>query len=66
MMLFNSCAMRLRKVGPNREKIRAELEKSSYAGISGVFHFTPGDHNGLEKNAFVMVKIENGTWQLLK
>ena len=26
------------------------------------FTFTPGDHNGLEKNAFVMVKIENGTW----
>ena len=28
----------LKKVGPNREKIRAELEKSHYAGISGVFH----------------------------
>ncbi len=56
----------LQKVGPNRDKIRAELEKTRYAGVSGMFHFSPSDHNGLEKSAFVMVKIENGAWTLLK
>ncbi len=56
----------LRKVGPNREKIRAELEKTRFAGISGLFNFSQADHNGLAKNAFVMVKIVNGQWTLLK
>ncbi len=63
---FQLVCTALKKVGPDREKIRAALEKSRYAGISGVFTFTPGDHNGLAKNAFVMVKIENGAWTLVK
>jgi hypothetical protein len=29
-----------------------------------VFRFSPEDHNGLGPEAFVMVRIEGGTWRL--
>jgi branched-chain amino acid transport system substrate-binding protein len=36
-------------------------------GISGIFRFSPKDHNGLNKEeAFVMVKIVNGDWQVIQ
>lgn len=56
----------IKKVGPNPEKIRAELECSKLVGISGAFHFSPTDHNGLTKDAFDMVKIVDGGWTLAK
>ncbi len=57
----------LRKVGDDPAKIRAEIEKTrNFVGISGIFSFSPSDHNGLNKTAFVMVRIANGKWALLK
>jgi branched-chain amino acid transport system substrate-binding protein len=57
----------LRKVGDNPAKIRAEIENTKgFVGISGVFNFSPKEHNGLTKDAFVMVQIKNGKWALLK
>ena len=53
--------------GGDRQKIRDNLEKiRNHAGVSGVFNFTDKDHNGLGPEAFVMVRIANGTWQLQK
>lgn len=50
----------------NKEKIRDALEKiTGYVGVTGTFNFSPQDHNGLGKDAFVMVEIRNGTWKLL-
>lgn len=37
-----------------------------YVGTYGTFNFSPEDHNGLSRDAFVMVKIENKKWKLLK
>jgi branched-chain amino acid transport system substrate-binding protein len=52
--------------GGDREKIRAALEKiTGHVGISGTFNFSPADHNGLGKDAFVMVQIKDGKWKLL-
>lgn len=57
----------LKKVGDNPAKIRAELEKTrGFVGVGGVFNFSSKDHNGLSKDAFVMVQIKNGKWALLK
>jgi branched-chain amino acid transport system substrate-binding protein len=57
----------LRKVGDDPKKIRAELENTrNFVGISGIFNYSPPDHNGLTKGAFVMVRIQNGKWTLLK
>ncbi|MGC8768412.1 ABC transporter substrate-binding protein [Calditerrivibrio sp.] len=44
----------------NIEKIRG------YVGTYGTFNFSETDHNGLSKDAFVMVKIDNMKWKLLK
>ncbi len=55
----------LRQAGPDRAKIRDELEKTKdFVGIGGVFNMSPTDHNGLTSAAFVMVKIQNGQWVL--
>jgi len=55
----------LRKSGPDRAKLRDELETTKgFRGIGGVFNLSPTDHNGLRPDAFVMVKIQNGRWVL--
>jgi len=61
-------AQALEKAGADRAKIRDEIEKiSGYVGISGIFRFSPQDHNGLNKEeAFVVVKIVNGDWQIIQ
>lgn len=57
----------MEKAGDDPAKIRDEIEKTQgFVGISGVFNFSPTDHNGLTKDAFVMVKIDGGKWTLLK
>ena len=61
-------AQALEKAGDDRAKIRDEIEKiNGYVGISGIFRFSPQDHNGLNKEeAFVMVKIVDGDWQVIQ
>jgi branched-chain amino acid transport system substrate-binding protein len=57
----------IRKVGPDRGKIRAEIEHTkSFVGTGGIFNFWAKDHNGLSKDAFVMVRVEDGKWRLVK
>jgi branched-chain amino acid transport system substrate-binding protein len=51
----------------DKKKIAENLEKiHGFHGVTGTFTFTPADHNGLGDDAFVMVEIKNGKWQLLK
>lgn len=53
--------------GEDKEKIRENLENiKDHVGISGVFSFSKTDHNGLDPSAFVMVRITDGKWQLVK
>lgn len=64
---MNMLALALEKAGDDKAKIRQEIENiKNFPGVSGVFTMSPGDHNGLSPDAFVMVKIENGTWKLLE
>jgi branched-chain amino acid transport system substrate-binding protein len=51
----------------DKEKIRQGIENlKDHVGISGIFNFSPTEHNGLGSDAFVMVKIKNGKWELIK
>ncbi len=51
----------------DRQRIRDNLEGlSDFVGVSGVFNFTPEDHNGLDASAFIMVRIQTGTWTLVE
>lgn len=57
----------LKTVGPDRAKIRANIEgRKKFVGIDGVFNMSKTDHNGLDKNAFALVTIKNGKWILVK
>ncbi|MDO9262598.1 MAG: ABC transporter substrate-binding protein [Desulfosalsimonadaceae bacterium] len=63
----NILAAAMKGTDGDKEKIRAGIENTKgHVGISGVFNFSPTDHNGLGPDAFVMVKIVNGKWELLK
>jgi branched-chain amino acid transport system substrate-binding protein len=50
-----------------RTALRDALESThEVAASNGVFSITPGDHNGMDNRARVMVKIDNGKWLLTK
>jgi branched-chain amino acid transport system substrate-binding protein len=56
----------VKTAGPDREKVRAALEATKgWVGTSGVFTFTPADHNGLDVDAFEMVTVKDGKFVLL-
>jgi branched-chain amino acid transport system substrate-binding protein len=47
--------------------IRDQLERTKgFAGIGGSFTYTPQDHAGLGKDAFVLVEIKNKDWVIVK
>lgn len=59
-------AQALRAAGDDRAKLRDTIEQTKeFVGTGGVFNFSPEDHNGLTKDAFVMVKVVDGKWTLL-
>ncbi|MFZ2448607.1 MAG: ABC transporter substrate-binding protein [Syntrophobacteraceae bacterium] len=63
----NLLAEALKGTEGDKKKIAANVEKiKGFAGVTGTFTFTPQDHNGLGDDAFVMVVIKGGKWQLLK
>lgn len=57
----------LREVGPDPAKIRDSIEQTTgFVGIGGMFNFSPTDHNGLTRDAFVLVRVEGGEWKLIE
>lgn len=57
----------LKNGATTREEIRDYLENNikEWIGTSGIFTFSPEDHNGLNSDSLVMATIENGEWRLL-
>jgi branched-chain amino acid transport system substrate-binding protein len=48
-------------------EIRDDLEaQKGFVGVTGIFTFSPQDHAGLTKDAFVIMRIENGDWKLVQ
>jgi branched-chain amino acid transport system substrate-binding protein len=53
--------------GPDRAALRDAIEGTTgFVGTGGVFNFSPEDHNGLTKDAFVMVEVVDGEWKLIR
>jgi len=51
--------------GKDKTKIVAEVEKiKGMIGTAGEFNLSEADHNGLTKEAFVMLVIKNGNWEM--
>ncbi|MBI2371344.1 MAG: ABC transporter substrate-binding protein [Deltaproteobacteria bacterium] len=47
-----------------RARIRDEIERvKEFVGISGIFSFSPTEHNGLDRRALVMIEIDQGKWK---
>ena len=50
-----------------RAALRDALEQvKDVVGTHGVYNTTPANHNGLDERARVLVRVENGTWRLMK
>jgi branched-chain amino acid transport system substrate-binding protein len=57
----------LEKAGPDRARVREAIEQTrNFVGITGVFDFSPQDHNGLDRRAAVMVEVVDGQWRLAR
>jgi branched-chain amino acid transport system substrate-binding protein len=60
-------ALAIGEAGDDRAGIRDALEQTKgFVGTGGVFNFSPEDHNGLTKDAFVMVTVADGKWKLIR
>jgi branched-chain amino acid transport system substrate-binding protein len=50
----------------DKEAVRAAIEQlKGVVGTGGIFNFSPGDHNGLDTNAFEMLTVKKGKFALL-
>ncbi|MFN0301360.1 MAG: ABC transporter substrate-binding protein [Burkholderiales bacterium] len=50
-----------------RDALRTALEGvSNVVGTHGVYNMRPENHNGLDERARVLVRVEGGTWKLMK
>jgi branched-chain amino acid transport system substrate-binding protein len=57
----------MEKAGTNRARLRDAVEATrNFVGITGVFDFSPQDHNGLDRRAATMIEIVDGQWRLAK
>jgi branched-chain amino acid transport system substrate-binding protein len=52
---------------PSRAQVRDEIEKTkNFIGCTGIFNYSPTNHQGLTKKAFAFVKIENNKFVRIK
>ena len=58
---FTILAEAVSKAGTDRNKVRDSIEEiKGLVGITGIFTFSPADHNGLSMDAFEMLTVKNG------
>ena len=57
----------IEKAGPDRASVRTAIESTrNFVGITGVFDFSPTDHNGLDRRAATMIQIVDGQWRMAR
>ena len=62
---FKIAVMALENADKNGTAVRDEIEKiTGFVGTGGIFNFSADDHNGLNKDGFVMVEISGGDWKM--
>lgn len=55
----------MKKAGTEAEALRGAIEQTKgYVGISGVYTLTPEDHNGLNVDSMVIVKVKDGKFTM--
>lgn len=64
---FKAMVAALEKAGTDAEALRKAIENlKDFAGIGGVFTYAPDDHDGLTKEAVVLLRVENGAFKLFR
>ena len=71
LLLSNAVPVALKKAQPGTKEFRAALRDAlegtqNLAGAHGVFNMSATDHLGFDQRSRVMVKVEGGTWKLVK
>ncbi|WP_442968771.1 ABC transporter substrate-binding protein [Ramlibacter sp.] len=71
LLLENAIPQALKKAKPGtaefRNALRDALENTKeLVGTHAVFNLGPKDHNGTDSRARVLVKVKNGTWELVR
>ena len=71
LLLATAAPVAMKKAQPGSKEFRAALRDAlegvkNLPGAHGVFNMSPTDHLGFDQRARVMVKVENGTWKLVK
>lgn len=62
---INIVAEAIRQAGNDRAGVRDAVEGlQNFAGVGGVFSFSPEDHNGLDIDSFVMLTVQDGKFTL--
>lgn len=58
----------IKKAGTaDRDKVRDAIENlKGFAGVTGVFNFSPTDHTGLDLNALEMLTVKDGKFTIYK
>jgi len=52
---------------PSRSQLRDAIEKTkNFVGITGVYNYSPSDHEGLTKEALAFIKIQNNKFNRIK
>jgi len=50
-----------------REALRDALEKThDLVGVSGIYDMSPGNHNGQDSRAAVLVEVKDGAWKAIQ
>ncbi len=58
---INLVVAAIKKGGNDRTKVRDAVEGlTKFAGVGGIFSFTPQDHNGLDIDSFAMLTVKDG------
>ena len=71
LLLANAVPAALKNGQPGSREFRLALRDAlestkNLAGAHGVYNMSPGDHLGLDQRARVMVRIDGGSWKLVK
>ncbi|MDD2464404.1 MAG: ABC transporter substrate-binding protein [Desulfobulbus sp.] len=62
---MNMVVAAIKKGGNDRAKVRDAVEGlKNFAGVGGIFSFTPQDHNGLTIDSFAMMTVKDGKFIL--
>ncbi|MFT3666086.1 ABC transporter substrate-binding protein [Piscinibacter sp.] len=71
LIVQQAAGQAIKKAQPGTTEFRSALRDNiegmkEFVGSQGVFNMTPADHNGVDHRSQVMVRIENGTWKLVR